>query len=155
VAHNNPAHARAYSRAYYAAHRVERLAYAAARYAAHREKVIAASHKYRATHLETRRAYDKTYGAAHRKEKRANNDANRYGVPDGWREEMHDAQEGGCAICEKPIDVFKAHIDHDHNMGITRALLCGPCNTRLGTVENADWLERAQSYLESHRQAGI
>src|SRR2546423_5792224 len=48
-------------------------------------------------------------------------------------DEMLAAQEGGCAICgEAPEEGKILHIDHDHETGLVRGLLCQRCNHGLG-----------------------
>lgn len=49
-----------------------------------------------------------------------------------WQK-MYDRQSGLCKICKssKPLDV-----DHDHETGKVRALLCNGCNTALGRIED-------------------
>src|SRR4051812_21578875 len=47
-------------------------------------------------------------------------------------------QEGRCAICgvEKPRGKGKRfHLDHDHETGHVRGLLCNKCNSNLGWTE--------------------
>lgn len=47
-----------------------------------------------------------------------------------------DAQGGACAICGKPPDGGKRlAVDHCHNTGVVRALLCIPCNAAVGIYE--------------------
>jgi hypothetical protein len=61
-----------------------------------------------------------------------------------------------CAICgetEKPGGKFGVHyhIDHDHETGRVRGLLCAPCNVALGMMENDPArLRAAADYIESH-----
>lgn len=43
-------------------------------------------------------------------------------------------QKGECKICGKKMN--KPQVDHDHNTGKYRALLCVPCNNGLGVYEN-------------------
>ncbi|WP_236569853.1 endonuclease VII domain-containing protein [Streptomyces mexicanus] len=43
-----------------------------------------------------------------------------------WR--LHDLQDGTCATCDAPAYA----IDHDHNTGLVRGLLCVSCNHREG-----------------------
>lgn len=61
--------------------------------------------------------------------------------------ELKESQKGLCAICQKPQVNRKGRsrelaIDHDHQTGRVRGLLCDPCNLLLGYVENH--LERFQ-----------
>jgi hypothetical protein len=58
-------------------------------------------------------------------------------------------QDGGCAICHKPYTAGKLSIDHDHQSGKVRGLLCGGCNTGLGLlrIDGAVAIERAKSVL--------
>lgn len=43
-------------------------------------------------------------------------------------------QKGLCKICNR--EMKKPQVDHDHNTGNYRALLCVPCNNQLGVYEN-------------------
>lgn len=61
------------------------------------------------------------------------------------------AQNNRCAICDVyfPGLKYSPHIDHDHETGKIRGLLCGPCNTSLGLLkEKVALFERAISYLK-------
>lgn len=65
---------------------------------------------------------------------------------------MHDAQGGLCAICGSPPAHDALAIDHDHETGKVRALLCDNCNFMIGLArESSALLEIAATYLESHR----
>lgn len=77
-------------------------------------------------------------------------------------EAMRVAQNDCCAICQKPE--FAKHavtgetrnlaVDHNHETGATRALLCTNCNKGLGHFkDDLDLLKRAIAYLESHKAA--
>lgn len=69
--------------------------------------------------------------------------------------EYHDrlvAQGGVCAICGGgPVEGDRVQVlvvDHDHDTGGVRGLLCGPCNTGLGHFrDRTDLLMRAVQYL--------
>jgi len=60
------------------------------------------------------------------------------------------AQGGGCAVCglERIHDGDKhMMIDHNHETGAVRGILCGPCNTameRLDSIPN--WTDKALAY---------
>lgn len=61
--------------------------------------------------------------------------------------ETHD---GLCDICGQPPTAGKKNlsIDHDHEMGEFRGLLCSNCNAALGLFkDNLDLLEKAARYL--------
>ena len=45
----------------------------------------------------------------------------------------------------------KPCVDHNHETGKVRALLCRRCNLDLQVVENIEFVQKAQSYLESMR----
>lgn len=58
------------------------------------------------------------------------------------------AQGGRCAICRKDI-TEKFVIDHSHESGLVRGLLCGPCNLGIGQLgDSAERLFSAALYLE-------
>ncbi len=55
-------------------------------------------------------------------------------------------QGGTCALCDRqPNDV-----DHGHETGEIRGLLCRRCNVMLPGLENKNWWGRAKEYLRSH-----
>lgn len=57
-------------------------------------------------------------------------------------------QGGECAICTRR----KLVVDHDHETGKIRGLLCGRCNTGLGMFQDSQIrLSTAIDYLETAR----
>jgi len=73
----------------------------------------------------------------------------KYGMTLKQYDDLLTAQEGRCAICEEPprADV-SLHIDHDHNTGVVRGLLCFRCNNALGDfADDGGRLIRAVHYL--------
>jgi len=71
-----------------------------------------------------------------------------------WREETFESQNGRCAICgifEKELEK-RLCIDHDHNTGELRALLCNKCNVALGMLDdNPALCFQATKYLRLHK----
>lgn len=69
-------------------------------------------------------------------------------------EQMISDQKGCCPICGTDLlelDPRRVHVDHDHQTGKIRGVLCGHCNTMLGLArENIDTLKAAIAYLEEH-----
>lgn len=60
------------------------------------------------------------------------------------------AQGGLCAICEREnTGGRRLSVDHDHDSDAVRDLLCNPCNTTLGLMNNdPELLRKAAAYLE-------
>lgn len=56
-------------------------------------------------------------------------------------------QNSKCAICSK---LKKLLVDHDHETGKVRGLLCYTCNTSLRGIENKDFYEKAKIYLKEN-----
>lgn len=72
----------------------------------------------------------------------------RYGITVADYERLYLEQDGRCAICLIPFS-GRAHIDHEHETGRIRGLLCRPCNVGLGHFgDNVEGLMRAVAYLE-------
>lgn len=72
----------------------------------------------------------------------------RYGVTVEWFQKQIELQRGLCAICSQPPKANRLAIDHCHETGIVRGLLCSPCNTALHKMErDIEWVRAAESYL--------
>jgi hypothetical protein len=78
-----------------------------------------------------------------------------FGITIDTFDEMLREQNGRCYICSKPFsDQLKANIDHNHNTGQVRKLLCSPCNTTLGLLnENPEIFDACISYLNEHNDS--
>jgi hypothetical protein len=73
----------------------------------------------------------------------------RYGITAEESDAMFEAQGGLCAICRTAPAV---HVDHDHDTGEVRALLCFGCNGGLGQFkDDPEVLRAAACYVERHR----
>ena len=61
----------------------------------------------------------------------------KYGVSPLDFESMFNFQDGKCAICSCsfPIDSKQWCVDHNHDTGAVRGLLCKKCNVSLGHIE--------------------
>ena len=62
-------------------------------------------------------------------------------------DEMIERQGGKCPLCEQPLPK-RYHIDHSHETGEVRGILCHGCNVRIGGLEDPDYRARAFGYLE-------
>ena len=76
----------------------------------------------------------------------------KFGITLDEYDEMLRAQGGVCAICGRPPrDDISLHVDHDHEHGRIRGLLCFRCNNALGDFgDDYDTLLAAQAYLDAH-----
>ena len=77
----------------------------------------------------------------------------RYGICIEQYEQMLCDQEFGCAICSIKFDEdkIKPSVDHNHNTGRVRGLLCPQCNFLLGSAkEDARLMNKAIQYLDNH-----
>lgn len=73
----------------------------------------------------------------------------RHGVDQDWYRNQLAFQRGLCAICHGPATVKGFSIDHCHTTGRVRGLLCSPCNTAIGLLQDDPPLLRAAAdYLE-------
>lgn len=79
----------------------------------------------------------------------------KYGVTIEQFDSMMWSQDGKCAICERQLteDTGKgktttACVDHCHETGEIRGLLCGNCNRALGLFQdNIDIMKKAQKHI--------
>lgn len=67
----------------------------------------------------------------------------KYGLTPKAREALVSEQGNACALCARPLSEVREHVDHDHETGYIRGILCPGCNTKLGWYErNRDRLQR-------------
>jgi hypothetical protein len=97
-----------------------------------------------------RRANPQVYRSAHLKAK--------FGLTIEQFERMNESQKGLCAICGRPETAMTRGlkqrsspiltVDHDHDNGRVRGLLCGACNRGIGLLgESRERLRSAIDYL--------
>ena len=71
-------------------------------------------------------------------------------------EQIFTEQSRRCACCQN-TDPGEAswHIDHDHQTGLIRGILCAKCNTGIGQLgDNLRCLQQAVAYLQAHETRG-
>lgn len=120
----------------------------------------------REKHLEARRAYDEARPSGwerhpENRERYAQDDDQRFRsylkrTYDLSLEEfhaMHEAQDHRCAICRGFDELnTKLSVDHDHETGKVRGLLCFPCNTGIGKLgDSYERVQAAADYLKDNR----
>lgn len=78
-----------------------------------------------------------------------------YGIDEDEYERLLALQDYGCAICQKKTDTVLGHgvnkmmaVDHNHQTGQIRGILCENCNRALGLFnDNKQSLQNAINYL--------
>ena len=61
---------------------------------------------------------------------------------------IYEEQDGTCPICDSAIQAEDSAIDHNHETGEVRGILCKKCNRALGLLgDNPKNLFRAEHYL--------
>lgn len=120
---------------------------------------------------EVRRAYQREYSQRHSARKTARaaawNKANperrraikikhRFGITGEEYDRLLETQGGMCALCGQPETVSHngqtpsmLAVDHDHETGAVRGLLCFRCNVGLGHLDGL--LEKAMQYVTRYR----
>ena len=76
-----------------------------------------------------------------------------YGITLEDYKDMFERQEGVCAVCLNPSPHTRLlAVDHDHETGKLRALLCNACNLTLGGAsDNPELLRALADYIERYR----
>lgn len=83
-----------------------------------------------------------------------------YGIDDATLEQMKKDQDYKCYLCHgegflmnKKRHCEKLAVDHDHDTGKVRKLLCHNCNRALGLFkDNPELMRKAASYVEEHQE---
>lgn len=110
-------------------------------------------YKWRANNLEKHREWHRKWRKAH--PERRWHSVNRYKdilsnpLPDGWFQDQLEIQDGTCAICDQECSTHsRLSIDHCHETGDARGLLCNLCNVKLEHMSfEGEQLDRAEDYL--------
>jgi len=65
--------------------------------------------------------------------------------------QLKSSQGGKCVLCCREFEKTPC-VDHCHETGKIRGLLCRLCNVRLSVLEpgHREWKERAEAYLKQH-----
>ncbi len=140
-----PAAIKAHNDAYYEANRERVCERIRAWRVENRERVNAAARARRAAMTQEQKAQL-------RHAKRAQSYLRKYGITIAQYDEMLRLQGGVCALCRVPGRMGKydkLDVDHCHETGRVRGLLCITCNHALGVLgDSAERLERAVAYLK-------
>jgi hypothetical protein len=98
-----------------------------------------------------RNAAQRRFTAAHPERVRNSKLKNLYGISSDDYDALLAIQGGVCGLCQRPpVPGRRLAVDHNHETGAVRALLCIACNVRVGVMEKMmqnGLMERYLGYL--------
>ena len=122
-------------------------------YLKNKKKLLERGRKYRAENTETCKAYRKRNKVRIQKASRIWK-LSMYGLTEKDFQSLLLKQGSRCAICA--VELKSPRIDHNHETGEVRGLLCLRCNTGLGCFkDDAQFLDRASRYVRLRRYGTI
>lgn len=76
----------------------------------------------------------------------------RYDMNRNDQVKLYESQNKSCCLCDNKIEMFVGHkggfIDHNHETGEVRGILCNRCNTVVGGLENHKNITKLLKYLK-------
>jgi len=106
--------------------------------------------------------YQQQYREENRKALSDKERQRRFGITPEEYSDLFKSQNGTCAICKQPetatrLGKVKAlAVDHCHQSGVVRGLLCADCNMGIGKLkEDKNILFSAIQYLERHSEQSL
>lgn len=80
----------------------------------------------------------------------------RFGMTPAEYQQILDWQNGVCCICGEPPTTKRLAVDHDHQTGESRNLLCSACNTAIGLFrEDPARLRAAADYIDAWKDTDL
>lgn len=126
--------------------------------AKNRDRLVTYKRKWNQDHKEHRKALRKR-DIAKNARRFLNNDLKcKFGITLNQYESMLALQNHRCAICGVPQSELKRRmsVDHNHETGKVRSLLCNHCNTGLGYFRDSEQiLTKAIKYLYEHSSCNL
>jgi hypothetical protein len=128
-----------------------------ARYHANKERYSEVRREYHSINREKINANKKVWKEANPDKVKNQHLLKKFGITLEQFNEMLAKQNGVCAICEKPETLIHPKsgkiqdlcVDHDHETGKVRGLLCTCCNKAIGLLNDSkELVEKAAKYLE-------
>lgn len=138
-----------YNRAYRAANRKNIAKYNRAYYEANRERIAEKQRAHRKANRDEIAERNRAYREANPEKFAERRLVAKFGITGAEYDQLVMAQCGTCGICGEPESTGKKlAVDHNHDTGGMRGLLCGLCNRGLGSLRDSpELLDRAVAYL--------
>ena len=118
-----------------------------------REKIRESKRKWNAANREKKKEQGRKYRAANREKGNEYNLQRQYGLTISARAALFAEQERRCLVCKDEFDFSyyrgpKAPVvDHCHETGATRGILCQRCNKALGHIRSKTHYRQLGRYL--------
>ncbi len=112
-------------------------------------RAVAARKRYHSNPERARRQHEE-WRARNKQKQREYHLRHEYGLEAAEYDALAAAQGNRCAICRKDSPGRRKYwcVDHDHETGSVRGLLCGHCNSGIGLLgDTADGVRAALVYL--------
>jgi hypothetical protein len=118
-------------------------------YAKNKELLLKKGKEYREANKQQEDDYHKKYYQEHKVEEKARSTKKLYGLEYTDYLAMLENQNGVCAICHEAPDKRNLNIDHNHETGEIRGLLCIKCNRAIGLMkDDINLFQSAIEYLQ-------
>lgn len=151
---------KAYYKTYYKTHKEKKKAYNKIYHKIYYKMYGEKKRTYSKTHKEEKKIYDKIYHKTRRKRNKVYDKV--YGKVYGLKykynltleevDQMLIAQNHKCILCGRSLIETRRCIDHDHETGKVRGILCNRCNVGLAYIEDAIFNEKAKKYLKELKE---
>ena len=118
-------------------------------YKKHKEKICAKGKLYYKNNREKALQKAREYNKSHKQSIRGYHLKHYYNITLEQYDVMFEIQNGVCVICGPPELMRRLSVDHCHETGKIRGLLCQRCNRAIGLMEdNVQNLHNAIKYLD-------
>lgn len=101
-----------------------------------KECAIKDAAEYNKKHSEHRRKYMRNYNKINREKIKYRQIKRVYGITKKEYLRKIAEQNNSCSICKTTFENTKVNVDHDHETGVVRDLLCLKCNNALGCIND-------------------
>lgn len=120
------------------------------------EKIKESQKKYYDNHKEKKRELSKKLYVKNKEIKKWQVIFRKYKITKQDFDLIFETQQKRCAICgTSDFSQWILNIDHDHNTGKVRGILCNKCNLGLGSFDDNEWLMlNAIKYLKQFQVDG-
>jgi hypothetical protein len=126
----------------------------------HREYQNRAQEKWNREHPEHAKVRAKEYRERNKEKLAAAYRNKKYNITDEQFVALIAKQANRCGICDRVFDpsdrALSPRVDHDHEYGVIRGLLCNGCNVGLGFLgDNETGVQRALQYVQRWRKEAL